>query len=109
MFNHVHEHLEAFLLVNHQWVLLGVTAEPYAFFQVVHGKKMFLPEIIHDLKHDHLFQVSKLLGPKGRLFFFIYLNGGFKDRLSKPIPGEAVHGIAIRVEPETKLVVGGFP
>ena len=69
---------------------------------------MLLPKIVHDLEYDHLLHLSKPLGTKGRLFIFITHHGSFKNPLSKPVPVEAVNGIAIRLEMKSKPKVSGL-
>ena len=56
--HHRLEHLEGFLLVGDERVLLGVAAEADAFLEVVHGEEVVLPEAVEDGEHDDALVVA---------------------------------------------------
>ena len=51
--HHRFEHLEGFLLVGHQRILLRIAAQPDAFLQVVHGQQVVLPQPVQHAQHHH--------------------------------------------------------
>ena len=56
--HHGFEHVEGFLLVGDQGILLGVAAEADALLEVVHGEEVILPEAVEDGEHDDALVVA---------------------------------------------------
>ena len=59
------EHLEGFLLVGDERVLLRVAAEADAFLEVVHGEEVVLPEAVEDGEHDDALVVAHRRARRG--------------------------------------------
>ena len=58
--HHGFEHVEGFLLVGHQRILLRITAQADAFLQVIHGEQVVFPEAVDHAEHDHALVVAHL-------------------------------------------------
>ena len=63
--HHGFEHVEGFLLVGHQRILLRIAAQADAFLQVIHGEQVIFPEAVDHAEHDHALVVAHLAARRG--------------------------------------------
>ena len=59
------EHLEGFLLVGDERILLRVAAEADAFLEVIHREEVVFPEAVEDGEHDDALVVAHGLRRRG--------------------------------------------
>ncbi len=89
--HHSFEHVEGFLLVSHQRILLRISAKADALLQVVHVQQVIFPQTIEHAEHDHALVEAHLLLADKLLLGGVPLLELVEERLAELVPREIVH------------------
>src|SRR5512139_1338064 len=84
---HLLEHVESFLLVFDEGVLLAVAPEAHAFLEMVHGEEVVLPLVVHRLEHEELLEPPHELRSDLGLLVVVALFEGLPDGIAELVAG----------------------